>query len=242
MTIRLMNRPDVETFAVSDEEILALNGDDEVTARSDRNILDGGNGADDLTATARAEHLRIRRSTPGREWSAGISEARRQVVAISFESSRAFRAALATHPDLIEDRWDRHADHIGLLVDDHLIATFRMVHPYGNRLPLTDHFPDLPVSELDRQMGRLVSSRSKWTRGSRLFFYRYCAEHYFATSGRIYVAATDRGVFSLRRYEALGFVDTGRCYFDSRYAGPLRVLVKWPVAVSLMPPAGSLSA
>jgi hypothetical protein len=159
-----------------------------------------------------------------------MSKIRRDVVRLPFETCRAFRAKMMTHSELVEDFWDRHAEHIGLVVDDRLIATFRVVYPHERRLPISEHFPDLPVDAPDRQIGRLITVRAHWTIESGVYFYRYYVDQFLASPGRIYVANATRGPISTKRYQSLGFVDTGLRYSDRRYAGELSVLVKTAMA------------
>ena len=147
---------------------------------------------------------------------------------IDFKACRAFRMEVVEEAGLIEDFWDAYSDHIALYCDDVLIATYRIVRPFENRLPVNEHGPNLPVSAADRQIGRFVTSRSRWTFESFLYFYRQYQQHLREMAGRVYIATARWGPISGKRYLSLGFNDTGIGYKDDRYPYELTILVKEP--------------
>lgn len=156
----------------------------------------------------------------------GSSRAIHRAAIIPFETSRDFRARVLSHGGLISDEWDPHADHIGFFRNDVLMVTFRMVRPVDGRLPISEHAADLPVADEDRQIGRFAAlGLDHWNFRSAMIFYDQWRET-IATQGRVYVAVPAAGpaVISIRRYATLHFEDTGRRYYDDRYAREFCIL------------------
>jgi hypothetical protein len=145
---------------------------------------------------------------------------------IPFIAARDFRSTIINDPDLIEDAWDQKSEHCALVRNAVIIATYRIVHPVNLRLPVSDHFHNLPVAENDRQIGRLVSARQNWTLESAVVFYRSYTTSLLTIKGRIYIATAAWGPISIKRYISLGFTNTGKSYLDDRYPNPLWILVR----------------
>ncbi len=156
------------------------------------------------------------------------SNCRYRAIPIDFEACRAFRMKVVEEEGLIEDFWDAYSDHVALCRDDVFIATYRIVRPFDNRLPVSEHERSLPISVPDRQIGRFVTSRSRWTFESFLYFYHQYQQRLREMPGRVYVATARWGPISAKRYLSLGFNDTGICYNDNRYPYELTILVKEP--------------
>jgi hypothetical protein len=148
------------------------------------------------------------------------------VVRIPSAESQAFRRSIIANAELIEDVWDQHAEHVALCEGDVTIATFRLVHPSGRRLPVSEHDACLPVADEDRQVGRLITTRSRWTLNAGLFFFAEYTRLLSEIPGRIYVATANWGPISPKRYQTLGFRDTGVRYSDARYPDEMIVLVR----------------
>jgi predicted GNAT family N-acyltransferase len=161
-----------------------------------------------------------------RTTSAGLKQY--NIVSIPFEDARQFRTGMQIHPDLVSDAWDGFSNHFAVTVDDKIIATYRIVNAQNDRLPVSDHFPDLPVTSGDLQIGRLVTSRQMWTLESGVRLYSQYVERFEQITTRVYVATAKWGPFSPRRYRSLGFVETGAAYEDKRYKLPMIILVREP--------------
>ena len=149
-----------------------------------------------------------------------------KAVHLSFAECRAFRSVLVENQELVEDEWDSDSDLVALISNSEIIATFRIVRPVDNRLPVSDHFPELPVSGSDRQIGRFVSSRKRWTIEAAQYFYQYYKQLLESITGLTYVATAEWGPISVKRYKSLGFKDTGRRYMDDRYPDELFIIVR----------------
>lgn len=151
-----------------------------------------------------------------------------RVSGIPFELSRQFRAQTLANESLVNDVWDAHAEHIGFFKDDEIVATFRLVRPWVGRLPVSEHVPELPIGELDLQVGRFAARRESWDRPTGQFFFDHYREQVVTRGSRFYVAvpAQAPAVIPIRHYEKMGFHNTGNRYYDGRYARTFYILVR----------------
>jgi hypothetical protein len=128
-------------------------------------------------------------------------------------------------PELICDRWDQSAVHLGLFYGNRLVGAVRFARSLDGNLPLHDRMPAVERQEPIREISRLLIHPEHRNFIGSVVFARKIYEYILCSPSNLLADVINRDGHPMRgQLMRVGFTDTGLRYWDECYRAEKAIL------------------